>query len=343
MNPRSVLLLGALVVVVLTLALVTGRDSADNGLDDEDLLLPDLREQVNDIEAIDIIDREGNTAVRLRRERERWRVREKDNYEASFEQVHDLLQDLVRMRREDERTARPDWYGRLNVADPGEDGAGVMVAFPDVDVPAVILGRVDPSGLGRYARLAGEATSWLTDRSPEVPETPLEWLERAIMDIPASELTEVTLRHPDGETVHLRPAGEEDRQWVLMNVPEGREAAPEWEIRPTANALATLNLEDVRRGDPVPDDAVSALFVTREGLNFIARLFEDDDGHWVRFSVSAETRAGENENGDEQDTELAIDAAAAHDRLAPWQFAITADRYQRMTRGLEDFLAEPGD
>lgn len=340
MNPRSVVALGIAAVIVLTLALIIGHEAVDVDDEGEKSLLPDLREQVNDIEAIDLTDSEGRLAVRLRRERERWRVREKSDYEADFELVHDLLRDLAAAHRAEERTGNPDWYANLGVADPGGDGAGIAVAFPGTDLPEVILGQVDRTGFGRYARIRGETKSWLTDRAPEIPVTPLGWLQRAIMDIPAAELAEITVRHPDGETVHLRPADEEGGQWVLMNVPEGRQAAPDWEIRPTANALATLNLEDVRRNGEVPDDAVSVLFVTRDGLNFIARVFSDDEGNWVHFGVSAETTASEADELDEEGTELAIDAAAADDRLSPWQFGITQDRFERMTPRLEDLLAE---
>lgn len=343
MNPKSVFALGVVAVVVLILALIVGRETGDVGRDAEKRLVPGLHEQVNEIEAIDIIHAEGDPAVRLRRERERWRVREKSDYEADFELVHDLLRDLAAARRSEERTSNPDWYSTLGVSDPDAGGQGVVVAFPRTELPEVIFGQVDRTEFGRYARLRGESQSWLTDRAPEIPRTPLGWVQRAIMDIPASELAEITLRHPDGDTVHLRPAGEEDGQWVLMNVPEGREATPAWEISPTTNALARLNLEDVRRNEAIPEDAVSALFVTRDGLNFIARAFADDDRYWVHFSISAETAASEDEELDDEATELAIDAAAANDRLSPWQFAIPRDRFDEMTRRLEDLLADPDD
>lgn len=343
MNPKTVVALGVVAVVVLVLALVFGRHASDPESHAETRLVPGLHEQVNEIEAIDIIHAEGDPAVRLRRERERWRVREKSDYEADFDLVHDLLRDLAAARRSEERTSNPDWHSTLGVSDPEAGGQGVVVAFPETDLPEVILGQIDRTEFGRYARLRGESQSWLTDRAPEIPRTPLEWLQRAIMDIPASELTEITLRHPDGETVHLRPAGEEDGQWVLMNVPEGRQAVPAWEISPTTNALARLNLEDVRPNEAIPDDAVSALFVTRDGLNFIARVFADDDRYWAQFSVSAETAASEDEELDDEAAELAIDAAAADDRLSPWQFAIPRDRFDQMTRRVEDLLVDPDD
>lgn len=342
MNPKSLVALGAVTVIALTLAilLVNGSRDADR-VSDEQALLPGLKEQVNDIEAIDIVVAGGETAVALRRERERWRVRQKSDYEADFAQIHDLLRDLAEARRLEERTSSPEWYPRIGVADiDSQQADGVLLAFPDTDVPELIVGHADSAGIGHYVRVAGEARSWLTDRRLEVPVTPMEWVERAIMDIPAGEMAEVTLRHPDGQTVRLRPAGEAGDTWVLLEVPEGREPVQPWQLRQTANALATLNLEDVRPHEgTVPEDVVRALYRTRDGLNFLASLFEVDGDYRVHFSVSAEVAATEGETQAEDDTELRIDAAAVDARLSPWQFSIPQSRFDNMTPRLEDLLA----
>lgn len=340
MNPRWVLVLGFLALLAMILALIISRDTDEVPERSDDLVVPGLREQVNDIDAINIVGVD-ETLVRLRRERDRWRVLEKSGYEADFALIHDLLRDLAQAHRVEERTSNPQWYPRLGVADPdGSDSTGALVSFPETDLPEVIVGNADGAGIGRYMRIRGEATSWLTDRSPEVPATPLEWLERAIMDIPASELSEITIRHPDGDTVQLRPAGEESEQWVVVNVPEGREAAPAWQIQPATGALSALDLEDVRENGDIPEDAVRALYRTHDGLNFVASLFEDEEGHWLNFSVSAEIAASEQDTLDEDDAALAVDAAAVDERLSPWQFAISEQRFEDMTYRLEDLLAE---
>ena len=342
MNPKAVLALGAVALIVLIMALLIGRQYGEVAEPTDEALLPGLREQVNDIEAIEIVGPDGESVVTLRRERERWRVREKSGFEADFARVHGLLRDLAEAKRRDERTSNPEWYARLGVANPGTEGSdGVLVRFPETDLPDVIIGQADSAGIGRFARLADESRSWLIDRSPEVPATVLDWLERAVMDIPASALAEITIRHPDGDTVRLRPAGEDNDQWVLLGVPDGREAAPAWQIQPLSGALSGLEFENVRVHDSIPGDAVRALYRTRDGLNFVASLFRDDEAHWLHFSVSAETAARDTDEMDDEATQLAIDAAAVDGRLSPWQFAITEDRYDRMTRRLEDLLADP--
>jgi hypothetical protein len=343
MSIRAIFWLGVAALAALTLALILSASNGRQTPSQAQPLVPGLRDVVNEVDAINIVRGDGSALVSLRRETERWRVLEKDGYEADFAKVHDLLRDLAAGQRAHERTASPEWYGRLGVADIGQpDATGLAVSFPGRDLPTLIIGEVDSTDQGRFVRLTGEDQSWLSDRRVDTPSDAVRWLERGVMDIPAREFSEVTLRHPDGDTVILRAAGEEGRDWVLMNVPDGREAGPMWELRPVANSLASINLDDVRRHDKLPDDVIRALFVTRDGLNFVASLFEDEQGGWVHFSVSADVQATDEDELSEAEEELSIDAAAVDARLSPWQFRLSAGKFETMTRRLEDLL-EPLD
>lgn len=344
MSARSVVVLGVITLVALLAALVLTGTREEHAVEPSERLVPGLRSLVNDIDAIDIEAAGPTVVARLRRDQERWRVDNRAGYEADFRRVHGLLRELAEASRAEPRTALAEWYPRLGLSDLDDEQArGLRVSFPGTELPGVILGDRDETTGGRYARLVGQAQSWLTDQPLEAPPTAVGWLEQSVMDIPAAELAEVTIVHPDGDRVRLRPGGEEGDQWVLLDVPEGREALPGWEIRPVANGLADVTLEDVRRHEEVPDDAVRALYVTRDGLNFVVDLFIDEAGAWAHFSVSAEPEAvpAGQELADEDANRLLADAAAVDARLSPWQFALSSAKFETMTRRLEDLLAEP--
>jgi len=343
MSPRNVFILGIATLLALVGALLLVGDRNDGELVEAPVLVPGLKAIINDVDAIDV-ESAGNTLIAsLRRDEDRWRVESREGYEADFRRVHDLLRDLAAASRAEPKTAQSEWYPRLGLSDISASSAtGLRVSFPETDLPAVILGDQDDITGGRYARLDGEQQSWLTDRELEIPRDVNGWLERSVMDIPADELAEVTIVHPDGDRVRLRPAEGEENQWVLLDVPEGREAAPRWQIRPVANGLANLTLDDVRRNESVPDDAVRALYVTRDGLNFVVDLFVDNGQGWARFSVSAESEpvmVGE-QPAAEENASLLADAAAVDARLSPWQFALPDAKFETMTRRLEDLLTD---
>jgi len=362
MSTRMLAILTAAVVVALALAFVLADRSADAPQQDGDRpLLPGLSERINDIQALDIVAPDGRTVATLRRERERWRMREKHDYEADFARIHGLLRDLAQARRLEARTDQPEWHARLGVAEPGQgEGSGTLVRFPGVEIAELIVGKRDPAGIGRYARLSGEAQAWLTGRDLELPVDRMDWLERAIMDIPAADIREVAVRHPDGDRVELRPGDAEGNVWVMLDPPAGREVEQGWQLRQAAASLAKLNMADVRPHEAatVPDDAVDTVFRTRDGLVFSARTFTDEAGDWVHFRVRRDEagltatnpgdRAGEQRESESdvaedahEAQERAIDVVAVDGRLSPWQFALEADRFERLRPTTEDLLVAP--
>jgi len=374
MNRNRFLMLVAVTLGAAVLVAVLGgpRESGESA--NPDKLLPGLAGIVNELAAVDIVAPGGAVAVSLRRDDERWRVSQRDGYEADFAQVLELLRTLAGAGIAESRTARPAWYGELGVQDLTEpDATGRRIDFPGREIPSVIIGQGDPSGEGSYARRAGQPQSWLLDAVVEVPVDPVAWLEPSIMDIPSSEIAEVIVRHADGETVRLQTTDDEERSVVLMDVPEGREAGPAFKRNALANGLRGLNLEDVRRFEPpVPDDAARVLFRTVDGLNFVADVFERDDAHWIHFTVSAETTpaapagddagqddatsrgpddavepgedgAGGGDNAAADEDQALADAVAVDARLSPWLFEITQRRYDDLTPRMEDLLAPVED
>ncbi|PKL96374.1 MAG: hypothetical protein CVV18_01935 [Gammaproteobacteria bacterium HGW-Gammaproteobacteria-8] len=334
---RNRLILLALATLLLAVVVAVLNRSGDAPVDGAGQpLLPGLAEVVNEIDAIDVVAPGGET-IQLRRDQTRWRLPQRDDYEADFARVLELLRNLHEAEIVAQKTSNPEWYARLGVQDPGSpEATGRRIDFPGRELPSIIVGQTDPTDAGSYVRRADEAQSWQLDRVLEVPADPVSWLERGVMDIPAEDIAEVVVRHPDGETIRLRRAGEEGTDFVLLDVPEGRSAGPAWRRTALGNGLRALNLDDVRRfAPPIPDEATSLLFVTTDGLNFVVELFEDEDGHWAHFTVSAEpvpeaASEAETEGGNTV-IETAAEALAAEapaeidERLAGEPAAASAD------------------
>ena len=364
MNRNRFLMLVAATLAAIVLVALLDRPESARPEAAPATLLPGLNEAVNEIDAVDIVAPGGAIAVTLRRDEKRWRVPEKDGYEADFAQVVSFMRTLAEAGVEASKTDNPEWYSRLGVqAMDAPDATGRRIDFPGHEIDSVIIGQADPTGEGSYARRADEEQSWLLDEIVEVPVDPVAWLEPGIMDIPSSDIAGVVIRHADGEVVRLDRAGDEAPAFVLRDVPEGREAGGEWKRNAIANGLRGLNLEDVRRFEPpLPEDATRVLFTTTDGLNFVAELFKHDDMHWVHFTVSAEnaaepaesgadaarlSRAGDQPDAPDADVsdededaaeERLVNAVAVDARLSPWLFAIPERRYDDLTSRMEDLL-----
>jgi len=369
MNRSRFLMLLAVTLAAAVLVLVLDRPGDSGQKDMPASLLPGLEDAVNELAALDIVAPGGRTVVSLRRDEERWRVSQKDDYEADFAKVLDLLRTLVDVGVAEPKTTNPDWYSHLGVQDVAEpDATGRRIDFPGREIHSLIIGQVDPSGEGSYGRRADDAQSWLLDAVVEVPVDPVAWLEPGIMDIPSADIAAVVIRHADGEVIRLDRAGEDDAEagrqsgpvFVLRDVPEGRAAGGEWKRNAIANGLRALNLDDVRRFQPPePEDSTRVLFTTTDGLNFVADLFELDGARWVHFTVSAESavspeapvgneapgsaaNAGNGDaagsDADETENQRLVNAVAVDARLSPWMFAIPERRFDDLTKRMEDLL-----
>ena len=318
MNRQWVVALALATLLGIGLIWLLDHPVSDDAQQDSELVIPALSGQINQIEALDIIAPGGAAAVSLRRVGQvaeetgsstlRWRVVQRDGYEADFARVFDLLRDLAEVEKSEARTSNQEWYALLGVQDVGTpDASGRRLDFPLSELPSLIVGQVDPTDQGSYVRVQDQSQSWLADRVIELPLDPVQWLEPGIMDIPADDINEVIVRHADGETVQIRNAGTEENDFVLLDVPEERQAGQAFQRTALANGLRGLNLEDVRAFDgEIPESAVRVLFTTQDGLNFVASVFQEERSanavevesvlaaepqYWIHFNVSAETIA----------------------------------------------------
>ena len=92
--------------------------------DDEALLLPDLKGQLNDIRRV-VITGPGNEVIAtLERGAELWTVAERNNYPADVGSIRKNLLALAEARIVEEKTSSPEFYERLGVQDLADEGAG---------------------------------------------------------------------------------------------------------------------------------------------------------------------------------------------------------------------------
>ena len=261
-------LLALTFAVALLVLFIPGKTGKESDFD-QTLLLPGLQEQVNDLDRLDFTGAGGETIATLSRSEGAWRVEEAAGYRADWERLRKLLADLAQAEIVEPKTANPDYYDRLGVEDvSGPDAGGTQVGFPgESGLAAVIVGNRAQGRSGQYVRLAGAAGSALIDRELDLPASASDWLEKDIVDISDSEVVEVEIVHADGERIVARKASADDEDFVLEDVPEGREIRSAWTVNSLANSLSVLTLEGVaEEGDIDWSEATRFGLVTADGL-----------------------------------------------------------------------------
>jgi hypothetical protein len=340
-------LLGALAVlaIIVGITLLAGRDG---GREDKPLL-PELKNQLNDIRRVVITGPGNHTIATLERGDEAWTVAERNNYAADVSRLRKNLLALAEARVVEEKTSNPEFYERLGVQDMADEGAGgvQLTLASDRELASVIIGKT-PSGSTDfvYARRAAEPTSWLITGQFDLGKTGGEWLNRSLTDIAAERIQSVTISHPGQGTLRLSrpakppaestsaaatagPAADTTPELQVEGIPAGRELSYPGVTSGIAVALTDLRMEDVQTRDAlgaVPGKPVVARFVTTDGLTVEASTWTVADGTRVTFLASGEGDAGK-------------EAAALNARLGGWVYTLPSYKTEQLTRKLEDLLA----
>ena len=325
MNSKTLkIIVAAVLVLVAVLALMEKRDQGGS-TEDGKMLFPELKAQLNDIDTVTITRADTAEPVVLGNASGRWLVSNRDDYPADVVKIRNVLVAMADAKIVEVKTANPDLHDRLGLTSPDVEGSkGVLIRASNGDVNfSVIFGNVAQSSY-RYARTPGEPQTWLIDQNPDLPKSAGDWLLNELLDIDQARIQQVTITHPDGETIRISKESSDDSGFVVNDIPAERELSYASVANGIAGALNDLTLEDVRR-DQGSDDAVTAVFDTFDGLSVTVKSVKDGDKSWISLSASP----GE-ENAEE--------ASMINERTSGWQFRIADYKANLLVRRWDDIL-----
>jgi len=302
------------IVAVLALVFLAKKDQPETPRHSTGLLPAELVKNINDIEHVEIIG-PGNTPVATLDKKDKgWQVAQLNHYHADWKKLQRMLAALATAKVVEPKTDKPQYYARLGVEDVTDKTAtGVLVKIGSGDSAlAVIVGHKAKGRQGQYVRLQQAAASALIDKTLEVPAKTLDWVERRIIDINASEVAEVEIIHPDGKRVLVSKKTASQTDFSFDGLPSGKEIKSSWSVNSLGSALSMLDLESVQAVDSIDwSKAVKMRMLMFSGIEIMAEMVADGDKYYLRLHASdpqaAVVKAG---TPDEAVTDTA-DAAAS--------------------------------
>jgi hypothetical protein len=338
MRRRSLypLLVAAAALAVLA-AIVVGRgDREVSPAPHGERALPGLADRLASLDFLRL--RRGNVTVNFKQSGGNWMVVEKGGYPADQERVRKLLLQLAELELVEPKTDRPELLARLDLDDPA-NGNSTLVTLCDRSgalAGQIVIGRPRPSDIeggeaGVYVRKPDSDQAWLARGSFELGGDALSWVNRRIIDISPARVASVVLTAADGSTVVVA-RDSADQPLAIDGLPPDAKPKPDEALAAPAGALEALDLADVKPAAemPIPEDGVAtAAFTTFDGLVVGLRLSPPDKGDWVAIDVTGDGKS-------------AAEAKALAARLAPWRFAIPAERAKLLRTSLPDLLLPRG-
>ncbi|MBV9829311.1 MAG: DUF4340 domain-containing protein [Alphaproteobacteria bacterium] len=331
----SLLLCATLILAGAAVYSLLANNIAPVRVVDGDKVFPELTGSLNDLAWLRLSH--GTSKVDFTDINQRWVVVEKGNYPAAAGKVRRLLLGLSELTLVERKTDQPELLSRLDLDDPATGpatGKGALVQLQDrlgKPVADLIVGKTrhDRLGGGRdgvYIRKPGDNQTWLASGSLDVGGGPLDWVERRILDIPASRIASVTLNDGDAPPVVLRRSAA-DTPFALADMPPDAKLKSAKLAEGPAGTLTALDLVDVKPAAdlPVPDTAATATLTTFDGLTLTIHLVGHDNMDWAAIDVVGSGAA---------QAEAKVLASA----LKPWSFALPPDRAALLRTKLGDLL-----
>lgn len=316
------------VLAVLALALVAGwYFTSQVGLPrvpaQAERWLPGV--QVAQVKAIEV-QRGDQPLVRLERREQGWVVPAKADYPADQGVVNRLLKALAEARKVEPRTANPELYGRLGLADKGEaEERAVRLTLEQGEAPLRLLIGKPGQQEGQLVRRADEAQSWLVSQRIELPASELEWLDRRVTAIPFAEVRELDLRHAGGERLTLARDKAEEANLQVRDLPKGKRLAFDGAANGFGQFFADLRFADAAPLAQLGFDGKPALefsLTTFAGKTLKGRFYGKADQHWLLL---------------EQGSGLSASEVPGR---SDWAYRVEPYQYQSLARKLTDLLAK---
>ena len=293
MNAKTLIILVVVAVAAVTAAMwITSERSGEaQSSVTSARLLPGLEQNINEVNLLRVVKAGDEVVAELKPAEHGWVVASKYDYPAAIGEVRQLLLSLAEAEIIEQKTAKAEYYDRLGVQDVSNaEATGVQLDLEGVEpADSLIIGDTATGGReGTYVRRKGEDTSFLIGTSITVPKDTRDWLERAIIDIPASDIQRVAIHHPDGATLMISKDSREQSDFTVADIPESRELNGPTAANSLAGTLTSVTLEDVLPSsemDPSAHQGVTSEYHGFDGLTVTAKAFTVDDKRYVHFGV----------------------------------------------------------
>lgn len=262
------------------------RDGLDSQV--QQLLLPGLREDINQLQQVKIIGAANQVLVTLRRSDSGWQIEERDDWPANRAQLRILLLGLADARLLQPRTTQMQHYAALGVEDVDDVAAsGIALELLGPNEPiTLIVGHLDARQQGTFVRRSGELQSWLVSGAISASRRPADWLDEHGIEIDPREVASMQLLGADGDVFIHREAPAHG--FVIDSLPNGRVAAAEHVLQSFASALDSLRLQDIQsRRDPPANGLVNAHFTTFDGLVVTVQGWRENGRAFVNIDASS--------------------------------------------------------
>jgi hypothetical protein len=321
MNVKTLYALIAAAAVALFAAwwINTSHAPVSEPAEQNKVLLPGLRERLNDITAITLTSADNQVLATLKHNSDGWSIEQKSGYPADVPKLREFLLKLADATVLEQKTSNPKLYADLGVEDvKGKDAKGILVSLEGLKEPVkLIVGNYNGGGGGgTFVRREGEAQTLLVKGNISVEKTVAGWERHDLTDIAATRVKQVTITNPEGKSLKVYKEQPGDANFKVADVPKGREVSSDFVANAVGATLSGLRSEDVfaAKEMPPPDKVYKVNYAAFDGLNVGMVAWVKDGKDFAQLTasldqVAAAVRISADQTKAQADYEAAVQAA----------------------------------
>lgn len=267
----------------------------------------------------------------LERQDGRWLMPSRGGYRVDDARIADLDQAMRDLQYESSMTRNPAMFERLSLGDPADGGEGIRLTILSGEgavLADLIMGRSRGED-GVYLRPAGGPRAYAASGTMPALADPGYWLGLEFMNLDPGSVARSRVVPSEGTGYELARAGLSARNFDLRS-PRGYTMTTAGAANGVAVAGARVRFRDVRPA-AVQDDLPSASHaaVMFSGLAYSYTFYPEGRRYWARLEITAVSNDVE-------------ERARRLTRMTDgWEFEVSEDAYERMTRPISIFAA-PG-
>ena len=323
---------------------------------------------LNEVAQIEI--KSAQSDLNLIKKDNRWCVKERANYPASFEQVSDLVRKLWELKAVQTVDVGPSQLGRLNLLEPGPDAksAGTVVDLKDtngVRIRALLVGKKylrETPGMdegqgypaGRYVMALGPERQpvLVGDALTQTESSAAQWLDHDFFKV--EHIKSVAVTGTSAETSWKLSRETETSDWKLADLKSGEEL-DQGKVPVFASQLAFPAFADVQTQDQPLDNPTSVEVETFNGFTYSLKFGSSSigDNLPMKIAISAnlatERPAGKDEKPEEKkrlDEQFAANAKELQSKLEkekqlePRTFLVAKGGFESFFKKRSELMAE---
>jgi hypothetical protein len=321
MNAKHLIPLAVLAAISVAATAFVLRTSTPTVASDRrgESVIPALLAKANDITGVSVRDDSGTFSIERRDNRF---VAADSGYPIKTDTIRDVVASSAELAFEEARTADPNRYGDLGLADPGaknpsakgpsaknagaKDSGDLGAKDPGVDASDAgkeitfrttggeladfVVGKTDTTAGGStggvFIRVKGEPQTFLARGTVRLPALRSDWFVPFDLDVKRSEIKKVELAGGGRDGVAATASADKPGTLVLADVPEKR-AAEDFKVSRLATLVESFTFQDVRKATKPADDVRRMIVDAGNGLRLtIVSLGNTSEG-WVQISAEA--------------------------------------------------------